>query len=230
MSLRGRRPWQSPGRMCELGRSTWRFPRGFAPRNDSGGLWLVLLLCSGNGPGWSAWAVPHALQNWFFLKKCLHFPNIRARISIVNIKSVDRVVVFSAHARREGCIGGSSSAWKTGLSPGSCRLKSKETRVRRCDRRYRVEGVSAPDRVRRKANAGGTAEDFDRSFVPNLRGRKAVFSFPLPPSQREGDRASGGGSVLLLIRHSPSQLTLTAPSERGPRNRNIIFQKERFNP
>ena len=57
--------------------------------------------------------------------------------------------------------------------------------MRRCDRRYRVEGVSAPDRVRRKANAGGTAEDFFRSFVPKSRGRKAVFSFPLPPPQGE---------------------------------------------
>ena len=32
-----------------------------------------------------------------------------------------------------------------------------------------------------------------------------------------GGQQSGGGSVLLLIQHSPSQLTLTAPSQRGPR-------------
>lgn len=48
--------------------------------------------------------------------------------------------------------------------------------------------------------------------------------FPLPPSQREVLRRSGG-SVLPIKIHSPShRLTAaTAPSGRGPRNRVAIF-------
>ena len=46
--------------------------------------------------------------------------------------------------------------------------------------------------MRRKANAGGTAEDFIRSFVPKSRGRKAVFSFPWPsPLGRVTPKESG---------------------------------------
>ena len=47
-SLRGRRPWQSPGTAflaIECGR---RLPRRFAPRNDSGNFRLVLLLEQSN--------------------------------------------------------------------------------------------------------------------------------------------------------------------------------------
>ena len=119
--------------------------------------------------------------NNIFLKKGLHFPNIHARISNVNIKSIDRVVVFSAHAFRESRLGGSGSAWKTGLSPGSCRLKSAEIRVRRCDRRYRVEGVSAPDGVRRKANCGWYRGRLFRSFVPRNGDGRPFFRSLCPP-------------------------------------------------
>ena len=94
---------------------------GLRPRNDSGRPQLVLLFCSGFGPGWSAWAVPHALQEnmYFIAKKCLHFPNIHARISNVNIKSIDRVVVFSAHVLRESGAVGATQHGKQGFPPGA---------------------------------------------------------------------------------------------------------------
>ena len=117
----------------------------------------------------------------FQLKYLLHFPFIRARISIVNAKALIGLSCVRIAYERESGIGGSRSAQSTGLSPGSCRLKSMETRVRRCDRRYRVEGVSAPDRVRRKANAGGTAEDFFRSFVPRYGDGRPFFRSLCPP-------------------------------------------------
>ncbi len=113
--------WQSPGQMCEFAVRTRRFPRGFAPRNDGGRLWLVLLLVHGGYPAWSAWAVPHTLREnlYFISKKCLHFPNIHARISNVNIKSIDRVVVFSAHVLRESGAVGATQHGKQGFPPGA---------------------------------------------------------------------------------------------------------------
>ena len=200
---------------------------GLRPRNDSGRQQLVLLFWHSGQPTQSAWAVPHALQEnmYCIAKKCLHFPFIRARISIVNAKaSIGSSCVRIAYVRESGS-GGSRSAQSTGLSPGSCRLKSMETRVRRCDRRYRVEGVSAPDGVRRKANAGGTAEDFFRSFVPKSRGRKAVFRSPQSTRHCE--------PVRTLVWQSPkvSESFTRLPRRFAPRNDAIFyFSKERTNP
>ena len=70
-------------------------------------------------PTRTAWAVPHALQNRIFLKKVLHFTFIRARICNVNIKSVDRVVVFSVRVLRESGAVGATQHGKQGFPPGA---------------------------------------------------------------------------------------------------------------
>ena len=94
-------------------------PRRFAPRNDGGVRRLVLLYCISiiqhNRRGQCR--TPYKTR--IFLKKGLHFPNIHARISNVNIKSIDRVVVFSAHARRESGTVRATQHGKQGFPPGA---------------------------------------------------------------------------------------------------------------
>ena len=111
---------------------------------------------------------------------------------------------------------------------------------RRCDHRLAMTcsfsgGISTPNCTRSTGicqRATGCIDE-DIGEIRHYRPVGAIHESPadangieksLPPPQGEvAERSEVGGGVLPWLGHSPSQLTLTAPSERGPGTYIFIF-------